>query len=181
MNQIRPYVCQESAEIDLAGVTSSNNSPAPLYIHQSAVSYLGQLYTRVFEGLGVPDTSTPKSSALIPYCKLTFSEVLQCWVTVQSRWVVSPLSGADWVNRWFILFQPICIGPRNGCQDGREEVQTSAVVTLTQASTLALGGAETQRSWNKSDRWGGGHGGDRWAQGNKVYSKTKQQENALIQ
>lgn len=66
MNQIRPYVCQESAENGLAGVTLSNNSPAPLYIHQSAVSYLGQLYTWVFEGLGVPDTFTPNSSALTP-------------------------------------------------------------------------------------------------------------------
>lgn len=50
------------------------------------------------------------------------------------------------------MFQTICIGPRNGCQDGREEVHTSAVVTLTQASTLALVVAETQRSWNKADR-----------------------------
>lgn len=93
MNQIRPYICQESAENGLAGVTLSNNSPAPLYIHQSAVSYLGQLYTRVFEGLGVPDTSTPNSSALTPSCKLTFSEVLQCWVTVQ-------VGGFTFEQRW---------------------------------------------------------------------------------
>lgn len=68
MNQIRPYVCQETAENGLAGVTLSNNSPAPLYIHQSAVSYLGQVYTLVFKGLGVPDTSVlpllPNTSSL---------------------------------------------------------------------------------------------------------------------
>lgn len=50
MKQIRPYVWKESAENGLAGVTLSNNSPALLYIHQSAVSYLGQLYTRVCRG-----------------------------------------------------------------------------------------------------------------------------------
>lgn len=43
-----PHVCGESAENVLAGVTLSNNSLALLYIHQSAVSYLGRLYTRVF-------------------------------------------------------------------------------------------------------------------------------------
>lgn len=50
MKQIRPCVWEEKAENGLAGVTLSNNSPALLYIHQSAVSYLGQLYTGVFWG-----------------------------------------------------------------------------------------------------------------------------------
>lgn len=50
MKQIRPRVYEESSEKGLAGVTLSNNSLALLYIHQSAVSYLGQLYTGVFRG-----------------------------------------------------------------------------------------------------------------------------------
>lgn len=50
MKQIRPCVCKENTENGLAGVTLSNNSPALLYIHQSAVSYLGRLSTGVFWG-----------------------------------------------------------------------------------------------------------------------------------